>query len=83
MANFYAGCREGYVRLAGGRNSLEGRIEVCHDGVWGTVCNNHWEREDASVACRQLGHAHSGKYILFLIWLTSLHSLTSHLIVFM
>ncbi len=62
MEKFIIGCRDGYLRLAGGRNSLEGRVEVCHDGVWGTVCNNHWGREEAAVACRQLGHADSGMY---------------------
>lgn len=56
----FTGCRNGYIRLAGGRNSLEGRVEVCYDGVWGTVCDNNWGREDAAVACRQLGHADSG-----------------------
>ncbi len=56
----HKGCRDGFIRLAGGRNSLEGRVEVCYDGVWGTVCNNHWGIEEASVACRQLEHSEIG-----------------------
>ena len=51
------------MRLAGGRNRLEGRVEVCYDGVWGTVCNNHWGAEEASVVCRQLGHSDSGRVL--------------------
>ncbi|XP_022111583.1 scavenger receptor cysteine-rich domain superfamily protein-like [Acanthaster planci] len=42
------------VRLAGGSDVNEGRLEVFLDGKWGTVCGNSWRREEATVACRQM-----------------------------
>ena len=45
----------GDVRLIGGSNEREGRVEVCIEGVCRTVCDDSWSSTDALVVCRQLG----------------------------
>ena len=54
-------CVDGEVRLVGGENEREGRVEICYNRVWGTVCDNGWDDVDANVVCRELGYGQGGE----------------------
>jgi len=49
--------RQLQIRLVGGpsQNGRIGRVEIRHKGVWGTVCDDHFNIEEAKVVCRMLG----------------------------
>ncbi len=55
-------CTQGAIRLQGG-TTTQGRVEICNNNAWGTVCDDFWGTADAQVACRQLGFSTTGSYL--------------------
>lgn len=47
---------DGALRIVDGANADEGRLELFWQGDWGTVCDDRWDVNDATVACKQLGY---------------------------
>ena len=55
-------CEDGDVRLVGGETEREGRVEMCYNGVWGSVCASGWDEVAANLVCSELGlETHHGE----------------------
>ncbi len=58
-------CANGDIRLADGGSRREGRVEICYNNRWGTICHDSWDKNDAVVVCGQLGFdpEETGEYL--------------------
>eukprot|EP00731_Ephydatia_muelleri_P031707 Em0023g214a len=52
-------CSDGSLRLQGGTSTLNGRVELCLNNAWGTICDRGFDTDDAAVICQQLGFANT------------------------
>ena len=59
----YANCTDGQLRLVGGTNIREGRVEICINNAWGTICDDLFDAQDARVVCTQMGFSNSGIFL--------------------
>ncbi len=60
-----ANCSDGEIRLVNGSNVLEGRVEVCINQAWGTVCDSTFNQDIATIVCQQLGYKFNGNSDFF------------------
>lgn len=63
ITTFKADCDDGDIRLNNGSNELEGRVEVCFNNAWGSVCGNDFGDGEAQVVCnyvsRKMGYLYN------------------------
>ena len=62
LSHIVAHCTYGDVQLADGSDRSEGRVEICINNEWGTVCDGFWDNNDAGVVCRQVGNYSNGQF---------------------
>ena len=71
-------CFDFGVRLIGGTSVYNGRVEMCFNNTWGTVCDRDWDEQDAAVVCKQLGFSTTGKRIVLVMQQLPSHAGCKH-----
>ena len=54
--------------MAGGNGNYSGRVDVCFNNVWGTVCDGGWGIDEAMVVCKQLGFDPEGTCVCMYVY---------------
>lgn len=60
-------CVDWKIRLTNGNKQSEGRVEVCFNNEYGTICDDLWDELDATVICRHLGYKGYGILAILLL----------------
>ena len=66
---FYLDCSDGEIRIISyvSQRKIIGRVEICVNGSWGTICDEFFDDNDAKVICKQLGYSPLGNECLLSI----------------
>ena len=58
-------CTTGAVRLAGGTSPANGRVEVCINGFWTSLCSVNFDTVEANIVCAEVGHQGLGARVRY------------------
>lgn len=56
-------CTEGTLRVVSGKSREEGRVELCHNHLWGAIVDREWNLSKAAVVCRERGFEPAGECV--------------------
>ena len=56
-------CKEGTLRVVSGESGKEGRVELCHNQLWGAIMDREWNLSKAAVVCRERGYEPAGEFV--------------------
>ena len=65
QCSYYSNWFETSVRLSGSSFQTAGRVELCVEKIWTSICDEHWDLKNAQVVCRQLGFSSYGIKSIF------------------
>ena len=67
MVNATPPCSNGDLHLADGSAVNEGRVEICYQNQWGTICDDNWDIFEARIVCSQLGYPSLGTHNIIIL----------------
>ena len=56
-------CTPGSIRLMDGNSTQEGRVEICYNETYNSICDDRWDELEAAVVCRQLNYTEQGEFL--------------------
>ena len=74
-------CNDGDIKLSGSSYSSQGRVDLCINGTWGTICSDYFDINDANVVCRQLGYFPYGMLVKCYYYHSKIHCISGAIII--
>ena len=57
------------MRLVDGSTEYDGRVEICINQVWGSICSYNWDYREVSIVCKQLGYNNNYVHTMYSLFI--------------